>query len=211
MVWRDVQSLHIYYPPSHLHVNWGKEIIGKVIKPVVEGYAIRWLWITRYLQPVASTPHLTVPSEFQFVLPDAPDEPKAAFILFRLSIEDQSAHQRTIELGKAAGFFVSDWIEYDVVSDLGSNRFIHADANDAERFQRAHQIAMFMSAVATLLVYSLREENGQWEVESNNDRVQNPANSFFQSVHHLFCNTTEVPLSVLVQSPFANVSVPVRF
>ncbi len=211
MTWRDVQALHIYFPPHRLHAHWGNEIIGKVIKPIVEGYAIRWLWITRYLQAVADTPHLSIPLDYQFVTPDAPNVPRNAFILFRLSIENKAAQQRTVEVARTAGYHVLDWTDYDVVDDLGKNRFIHADASDVERVERAYQIAMFMSTAATLLVYSLKEDNGEWQIEANSDKTNNPDGSFFQSVHHLFCNTTEVPLSVQVRSPFANVITQVRF
>ncbi|MBZ0291119.1 MAG: hypothetical protein K8L99_01005 [Anaerolineae bacterium] len=218
MPWRDVQALHIYYPVVRLfpnggfNANWGNEIIGKVIKPIVEEYAMRWLWITRYNQPVAETPHLgTIPPDYQYHHPDVPDTPLNAFILFRLSIEDKSVQQRATELARAAGYFVVDWRDYDVVQDLGSNRFIREDASDTERVERAYQIAMFMDTVAKLLVHSLREENGEWRVEPNSDKALNPDGSFFQSVHHLFCNTTEVPLFVQVRSPFANVRAQVRF
>lgn len=39
---------------------------------------------------------------------------------------------------------------------------------------------------------------GRYRLEQNGDLVQNPRAYTFQSVHHLFCNMTEVPLDVLV-------------
>lgn len=211
MTWRDVQEIYIYYPPTHLQDNWGNQIIGKVIQPIVENYTVRWLWITRYLQPVAYTPQVTVPHEYQFSMPEVSSEPMNAFILFRLSVEDKSAQSHATELATTAGYYVSDWMDWDVVADLGSNRFIYSDPDDVERAERAHQIATFMSSTAMLLVSSLKEENGEWRIETNNDKEGNPHGNFFQSVHHLFCNTTEVPLFVQIRSPFGAANAQVRF
>jgi hypothetical protein len=211
MPWRDVQGLHIYCPPARLQNNWHKEIIGKVIKPIAENYSIRWMWITRYLQPVVLTPHLFVPNEYQFFFQHAPDIPHTAFTLFRLSVEDKSAQRRAIELVQSAGYYTQGWVDYDVVADLGKDRFIRSDANETERIERAHQIAVFMSATSTLIVHSLKEENGEWYTEANSDKANNPDGSFFQSVHHLFCNATEVPLFVEVKAPSSNVRAKVQF
>lgn len=209
-MWRDVQALHIFIPPARLNIlgeNWGNEIIGQVIKPIVEGYSFRWFWITRYLQPVAHA----IPPDFVFHSSQMPDVPLNAFILLRLSTEDKLAKQRALELAREGGYFVVGWEEYDVVADLGKDRFIHSDATEAERVERAHQIAMFMSWTATLLVGALQQDSGRWVLESNSDLAQNPNGSFFQSVHHLFCNATEVPLAVKVSSPFQEEWVRVRF
>jgi hypothetical protein len=42
-----------------------------------------------------------------------------------------------------------------------------------------------------------KNDQGQWHLEPN-EHEQNPEKSFFQSIHHLFCNATEVPTFVEV-------------
>jgi hypothetical protein len=41
------------------------------------------------------------------------------------------------------------------------------------------------------------DENGKYKFEES-ESDQNPKGSIFESVHHLFCNTTDVPTTVLL-------------
>jgi hypothetical protein len=41
------------------------------------------------------------------------------------------------------------------------------------------------------------DPQGRYEIEVN-DNQQNPLRSSFESVHHLFCNITDVPLRVII-------------
>lgn len=43
-----------------------------------------------------------------------------------------------------------------------------------------------------------KDAQGRWQLEQNEDKKENPEGSFFQSVHHLFCNATNVPTNATV-------------
>lgn len=207
MSWRDVQELRVYFPSDRYpDINWVNEIVGKVVKPIVDTYEFRWIWVTRYIELVSHA----IPPAYE-IRHNNLNEVQNAYIRFRLSVEDKSAQHHARELAQAAGYHTSAWEHYAVVDDLGSNRFIYAEASDSERVERAHHIAMFMSSTTSLLVHSLREDRGKWMIESNSDRENNPDNSFFQSVHHLFCNTTEVPLFIDLHSLFYGARARIRF
>ncbi len=56
-----------------------------------------------------------------------------------------------------------------------------------------------MNSICRLFIdYLVPETGDRWRFEENGDLLQNPAKNAFQSLHHLFCNITEVPLDVLV-------------
>lgn len=53
-----------------------------------------------------------------------------------------------------------------------------------------------MDATLHLMLDALIEDDqGQWQLETNTN-AQNPHGSLFESIHHLFCNTTNVPTTI---------------
>jgi hypothetical protein len=103
-----------------------------------------------------------------------------------------------LELANNAGCYIhpNGWMDYDVVKDLGGDRFIFTEANTTERINRAQKVAYFMDATVRLMLDMLVEkEPGIWKFESN-DHKENPYGSAFESLHHLFCNATNVPTIV---------------
>jgi hypothetical protein len=80
----------------------------------------------------------------------------------------------------------------------GGDRFIFAEANTTERINRAQKVAYFMDATVRLMLDMLvQTESGIWRFE-HNTHEQNPYGSAFESLHHLFCNATNVPTIVSI-------------
>lgn len=203
MPWRDAYALNIFVPPNApFGDNWVEQILGSVIKPVVEQYEdqLRWIWMTRYSGPYAEPDFARghrLPEEYR-------SDSWYRFIVFRASVDDSSReelHNQTIQFAGKAGCFTkpSGWEPYDVVEDLGRDRFVRQNASPDERSTRALLVVRFVDAYVRLMLDALNEnEEGVWDLEPNGDREQNPHGSFFESVHHLFWNSTRVPTSVLL-------------
>lgn len=206
MPWRNAQALHIFVPATQPMDNWVEQILGTVIRPLHEEFdtSIRWIWVTRYIQNLEQLPD-SVKDHFSIqAVPDRfllPGPYSYRYIVFRVSVEEdkkQTLYQRALQLVEAAGFYVVPWVDYDIVRDLGNNRFIHEGATEEERVHRARLVANFIDATVRLMLDSLIEENGQWKLEPNTHKY-NPDGSLFQSMHHLFCNATDVPIFIHLQ------------
>lgn len=203
MHWYNSHSLHIYAPSREPYgKNWVEQLLGEVIKPLLSEYdrSISWLWVTRYAGPYdEAKPPQGVP---------LPDNFRAAgvyrYIVLRLHVSPEArdaVHQTAIRLAQNAGCFIEPrgWFPYEPVEDLGGDRFIRNDAEPQDRNERARLVALFVDATVRLMLHSLtRDDDGKWMPEPNAIHDQNPQGSFFQSVHHLFCNATAVPTTVLV-------------
>lgn len=203
MTWYKSNTLRIFVPAiDPFGDNWVEQILGAVIKPIVDKYLnhISWLWITRYSNPYhvdKSSSGYLLPE--QFCVDDC-----CRFVKFRLHADEivrAELHQEVMQLAKSELCFPepNGWILYNPIEDLGSNRFIRADATTEERSQRAKLIVFFMDATIRLMLNSLScDDSGKWSLEPNELKEQNPNGSFFESAHHLFCNATGVPTTVLV-------------
>jgi hypothetical protein len=123
---------------------------------------------------------------------------------FRLEVaEDRRTafEERAAELIEQTGYRISDFRDYDPVADTGSNRFLGTENRQPGRAQqRAHLLISFYCNVSRLVMDALvgPDDAGRFRLETNDDRLQNPRGSTFQSILHLFCNITNVPTDVLV-------------
>lgn len=204
MPWREAYALHIFAPsePPYNEDNWVEQIFGTTVKPIndIFGDHIKWLWVTRYsgLYNEESPPvNCILPGRYRI-------NGYYRFIVFRLCVDNEirsQLHDNTILLAEEANCFTypDGWIEYDIVEDLGSNRFIRDNSDREDRNHRALLVARFIDSTVRLMLDSLISFDGEtWRQESNTLTQQNPSGSFFESVHHLFCNATFTPTTILV-------------
>ena len=86
--------------------------------------------------------------------------------------------------------------ELTLVGDLGHERFLPAAQIAFNPEQRAARIVNFLHATCLLYLECLVETpQGYWRIEEN-PHPENPLKNTFQSIHHLFCNITQVPLEL---------------
>lgn len=107
--------------------------------------------------------------------------------------------RRALGLIERAGAKVSDFRDYPWVDDLGGDRFVGGARSPARRESRASLMAHYLEALSRLVLDCVvgPSDFGRFAFEAN-DNDQNPHGSSFESMHHLFCNMTEVPTFVLV-------------
>ena len=84
-----------------------------------------------------------------------------------------------------------------LVGDLGHARWLASNRTDKKPEERAIRILQYLHSVCRLYIdYLVKRPDGYWELEATTDHVQNPEGVSFESLHHLFCNLTQVPTPV---------------
>lgn len=182
--------------------TWAETLLGRVIQPLIQSHpTLDWFWFSRYY----ASPSIDsgdcdvniVPKEYQI-----DGSLRSLRIRFELPDSNTRAFEENGSLRiREEKCFISDWRDYGLVADLGGNRFVGEVRNDARRAERAKLGVSFLHSLSKLVLHTLvgPDAEGRFRVESNDDR-QNPLHSSFNSVHHLFCNITAVPLRLLVFS-----------
>lgn len=166
--------------------------------------ALEWFWFSRYVlraDDSADCDIAAIPDEFKQPL-DPGGNPIHRSMRFRFKVsEDQQGQfeRRASELIAASGYRISDFRAYDAVGDTGSDRFLGVEnRGEGRRGQRAALVTDLYCAIARLVIDALvgPDEQGRFRLEINDDNLSNPRASTFQSIHHLFCNITDVPTDV---------------
>ncbi len=197
MPWRNATQLHIFVPTDHPYGydNWVEQLLGSVLRPLFDDYgeALLWVFLTR---------HITA----RGMGDDVPERyfhgGMCRYVTLRISVaEDQRVEIMGLltMLATGANCYITIPKRYDVLAELGSNRFVRPEADDTARAARAHLLVTLLDAMTRLMLDTLvQDERGVWVQEPNDELEQNPKGSLFESVHHLFCNATGVPLDVLL-------------
>ena len=196
----QTRQTRIYAPskPPYDGKLWGETMIARIIKPLSHsGQGLEWIWFTRYAS-----------LETDFADSDGTHCPTAFFggglcrslrLRFQISEDHRSEFEASAgELIQSEGCWIADWRDYDS-GELCSDRFTGEDRTDSRRAERKLLVMKYLHAVSRLALHSLvpADQEGRWRFEMNDD-PQNAYGSTFFSLHHLFCNATNVPLGVLV-------------
>ncbi|HVP20264.1 MAG TPA: hypothetical protein VMS73_00230, partial [Anaerolineaceae bacterium] len=89
------------------------------------------------------------------------------------------------------------------LADLGGNRFLGGENRPIDKqTQRAQFVTCFLQSVSALVIDSLvgPDPENRYQIEYNNELQQNPNGSTFESLHHLFCNISQAPVSILIST-----------
>jgi len=195
----------IFVPPAAPYQPhcWVETIVGRIIAPLISKYSISEFWFSRYGQDKNGSSQDTdltkIPSHFE-------SSGSWRSVRFRLWLSPH--HQQAFESDlfdrvKDANCAIADLRVYDPFSDLAKTSLCGGEFSDARRHQRKDIVRDFLCATSRLFIHMLEGPNhlGEFELEKNPDRANCPDEATFQYVHHLFCNLTEVPLSVSVPVP----------
>lgn len=200
-----IKQTRIFAPYGGLfdEATWAETLLGKVITPVVHDMAatLEWFFISRYI----ATPEedsddcdiTSIPLEFR-----RPADDRFRSVRFRYSIGDAQVEQFERicqDLIDESGCRISDFREYRLVADLGSDRHVGGNRSPERRERRAEIVVGLYHLVSRLVLDALvgPDTQGKFRIE-HNDSPEAPLNSSFAIPHHMFCNITEVPLRVLV-------------
>jgi len=203
-----IRQTRVFVPSIEPHADWAETLIGRVFRPVIAEFedALEWFWFSRYVQPTDDSGDCDIqliPEEYK-----GPPGPGGAVVhrsmrlRFNVAAGRQCAfEQRATELINRGGYRISDFRDYDFVTDTGSNRFLGLESRQPGRAeQRAELTVGFYWITSKLVMDALvgPNERGRFQLETSDDTIQNPRGSTFQSLLHLFCNITSVPTDVYV-------------
>ena len=203
-----VQQTRVFVPSTEPDDDWAETVIGRLFRPLVAEFDehLDWFWFSRYGSPAEESDDCDIELiSAEYKHPLKPGDP--AFhrsIRFRYAIADEWQalfEQRAQQLITAYGYCISDFRPYDFVADTGSNRFLgNKKRQPGHRQQRALLVTQFYMATSRLVIDALigPDKNNRYQCETNDDLVQNPAGSSFQSLLHVFCNITSAPTDVYV-------------
>lgn len=161
---------------SYFHDRWVETIVGNVIQPITVLIGQRRFWFSRY------------------------ENNGNRHMLFRFETDNFLVVKESIDEVIASAGLVPDNGIYDLEGDLGSNRFAKSRSMPSDRLRRAGLVFNYLHSICSLFIDNLvlaDPASNQYELDQCSDQ-QNPLGSVFESLHHLFCNITEVPLEVIV-------------
>jgi hypothetical protein len=198
------RQTRIFVPRNQLfdHDQWAETVIGRIILPIIcnADYLI-WYWFSRYDCPKevdsGDCDINQIPMEFMNL-----DSQHYRSVRFRYSLEESlvgNFERYCLKLIQDSGCAISDFRDYDFIGDLGSDRHLGGERSSNRRRGRAELVVSLYHATSRLVLDALigPDEQGRYSLEYN-DSNQNPLHSTFESLHHVFCNITDVPLRVLV-------------
>jgi len=205
---RRVRQVRVFAPNRAPYApdSWGETILGQVIKPAVaDNPNLAWFWFSRYYctanQDGGDCDISQVPKDYIV--------PGGAYrsVKFRYAVTEDALEE--FERACAAfieksGCFASDFRDYNYLADLGAPRFLGGEQTPQRRQARADLVAAQFHATCRLVLDTLVEPaaDGKFAVEKDLVSKENPAgNSPLESIHHIFCNSTAVPLVILSSNP----------
>ncbi len=178
---------------------WAETGLGTIVAPLVRAQPrLAWFWFSRYVSDRGDSGDCEIgqiPESFAM-------DGLYRSLRLRYAVSAQRRDEferRALDLVEITGANVSDFRDYPWVDDLGGDRFIGADRSRVRRESRANLVARYLDALSRVTLDCLTgpNEEGRFAFEPN-DNDQNPHGSSFESMHHLFCNMTDVPTFVLV-------------
>ena len=201
-----IRQTRIFVPNTVPYDNttWAETLLGRVIRPLVHQHAIGWYWFSRYDQSLEGDwgdcdKRRVLEARHRL---EWNRHFRSLRLRFRVSDADvQAFEQDGTQRIEDEECVISDWRGFDLVAGLGCDRFVGEIRNATHRGERAELVVMFLNAVCKLVLHSLigPDATGRFRLEANDD-PQNPLGSSFESMHHLFCNITGVPVRVRVFS-----------
>jgi hypothetical protein len=170
-------SIHLRFPNAAPFdgETWFETFAGRFVKPLLETGQVQQYWFTRYGSPDLHEIRLRVATESFSTLNPLVQEKVREFHFTNLH----------------------DELNETLTSSLGGTRFLSPDASNQLQLERAQLTFNFLHSLSALYLASLvgPDASGRFRQERNTER-NNPHGSIFETLHHLFCNVTDVVTEV---------------
>jgi hypothetical protein len=206
-----VRQTRIYAPKvvPYDTPTWAETMMARVIRPMVQLQGMNWFWLTRYASETpefADSDGSSVPAGFF-------DGQMCRSLRFRFDVDDDQRERfetRATTIINTEQCWIADWRPYGD-DELCSDRFLGEDRSAIRKNERRAIVRNYLESVSRLALHALvpADETGRFRFETS-DHPENPHGSAFFSLHHLFCNPTEVLLIVLVTSDGMNLTCGTR-
>lgn len=201
-----VRQTRIFVPATESTDDWAETLAGRVLRRLAAEFDGRldWFWFSRYGAANGDIADCDITRIPPHCIASGSAAVAHRSLRFRYAVGDEHVaafEARTAELIAHYGYAISDFRPYDFVADTGSARFLgEGNASPQNALRRAELVTQFYMATSRLVLDALvgPDDRERYRIERNGDLVQNPRGSSFQSLHHVFCNITNVPTDVYV-------------
>jgi hypothetical protein len=179
--------------------DWAETALARVVGPITASeQQLDWFWFLRYVSPVTDSADCDISG----LPPQCVANGLHRSIRFRYSLHDDLVSDfeaSASEVMRQHRCWISDWRDYGALGELGGNRFCGSNNLVKPSAERAELVAGLLCSVARVVLHCLvpKDGEGRYQMEHNTDS-ENPNHSTFESIHHLFCNMTGVPTTVLI-------------
>ena len=193
------RQTRIFVPPSSPFdkETWVENVVGNILVPVLRNNRPKWFWFSRYESDRTDSGDCNIskiPQAYEF-------QPDGIYrsLRFRFLSPSEEFEDSLKKAILACSCAISDIRDYSPKGDAASNRFLGEPRTEEKRKKRAELVISQFHATSELFIDCLKgpDSEGYFSLESDPDSGQNPHGSIFESVHHIFCNQTDVPLRVL--------------
>jgi len=204
------RQTRIFVPATvpYENISWKPTLVASVIATLVaNAHTMEWYWFSEYVALRADSGDCditAIPEEFgispQFASVGAQGYFRSLRFRYQMAEEDAPAFEALAsDLIAQQGCAISDFRDYPWTDDLGGNRFFGGNETPERRTRRATNIAQFLCHLCRVYIDCLvgPDPIGHFSIELTHSE-QNPGDSPFESIHHLFCNITSVPTRILV-------------
>jgi hypothetical protein len=185
---------------------WAETLVGSIVAPLSN--QTKWFWFSRYWAPkevdTGDCDINLIPDEFGIdqngTIVGATGVFRSLRFRYEFSDEQINGFETTLrELIETHHCVISDFRAYMYLDDLGGDRFIGGERTQQRRLERAELMTKYLCDTCQLFIHCLQgpDQDGRFQLEMS-DSNQNPHGSIFESVHHLLCNITNVPLRILI-------------
>ncbi|MBL4886655.1 MAG: hypothetical protein JKY95_19285 [Planctomycetaceae bacterium] len=200
------------------NANWSNTILGHIIKPLVEKYNPEWYWFSRYTDENFGSINTDfdsskIPVEFfNFSMDGTPVN--STMIRFRFKIESSKSSEfekESVEQIQKMGCASSGCCDYGFDGELGGPRFNdnYIDPNQLAGDEKTHAeesnkrrailVGKMFHSISELTLDSLDGPDSDNVCKSTtNNHPQNINDTSWDSIHHIFCNTTATPTRIHV-------------
>jgi len=196
------RQTRIFVLPAIANEHFAENVVGKIIRPLLAEFpSISAFWFSRYGEDrnasAGDCDIAQIPPQFE-------DGGNFRSIRFRFWVEDdvlQPIDDRISALTIQHGFAISDVRPYNDVADLAWDRFLEGQITPQREIQRRDAMRAFLHSSAILFLEMLEgpDIDGNCRL-TRSASGHNPHGSTFESIHHLFCNMTNVTTTVYVPS-----------
>jgi hypothetical protein len=204
MAYRQTRIFAPYSSPF-LDQWWAETIIGHIIKPLVtSGIHLNWFWFSRYVSPRSGDVgdcNINQIPEIYGIYPGNQNPQYSDLyrsIRFRYSVPNN--FQDEFE-SQAMRFIEHAGVQYQISVIMISLviwvalRFIENNVSQVRKEERANLVVDYLHSISKLIVDCIEvlHTTEGFSLEKSTS-MENPNGSIFESLHHLLCNMTNVPI-----------------
>ena len=171
---------------------WYPGILHAVVSPLLARHQRHDLFVSKYRAPLGHDDSDTsiggLPPQYLF---EHEGEQWHSSVRIRYRFDDTFEAELRTALERESELWYSDFLDYDLQSDLGGPRFCPS-RTEAASLHRARLVGEVLCSNSRVVLDAIVEDRLNIRFEQNQDKRNRPLGSTFQSLGHMVCNAWEL-------------------